>query len=501
MGPHLPGLRVIEQYDYSRIFRYLTDELGKPYAGERARPLQTLVWYPAKSSPAKPMTVRDYMDLWSTETSFGRPKLSARAKEWRAAMRPTLEMPLRAVRDAEEASGCCPLVIYAPSFSSVSWENADLCEYLASHGFVVIATASMGATSRNMTADLVGIAAQAADISFLIGYARTLANVDLSTVAVAGFSWGGISNLLAAARDNRIRALVALDGSLRFWPGLVRRSEEIHPQQMTIPLMALAKGEWTLEEQARYLSPEQIDGPNVMNAWTHGDLFAVHMLGMTHREFSSMFQRNEEVWKDFHDPEFPDKQRADYGRADGITGYAWMARYTLQFLNAYLKEDAAALTFLKNTPAQNGVPKHFIDVSYRAASGVAASVEALRAEVGRQGFENAGAICTQIKQRHPTAAFSEVAFNDWAEGLIDEGRLGDAITLLDLNVSMNPKSSYAHASLARARQLTGDVQGAIQSYRKSLENGSVNPEASRKLRELEREAPMSGADRDAPNLL
>ena len=41
---------------------------------------------------------------------------------------------LWALRDAKTAKGHYPVLIYAPSDSSVSWENADLCEYLASHG-------------------------------------------------------------------------------------------------------------------------------------------------------------------------------------------------------------------------------------------------------------------------------------------------------------------------------------------------------------------------------
>jgi hypothetical protein len=47
-GPHLVGLKVVQQYDYSRIYQSKSDDLGKPYQGERARPLQTLIWYPAE---------------------------------------------------------------------------------------------------------------------------------------------------------------------------------------------------------------------------------------------------------------------------------------------------------------------------------------------------------------------------------------------------------------------------------------------------------------------
>jgi dienelactone hydrolase len=78
------------------------------------------------------------------------------------------------VQDAKPATGHYPVLIYAPSDSSVSWENADLCEYLASHGYVILASPSMGTSTRDMTDDLDGINAQARDISFLITYAKTL---------------------------------------------------------------------------------------------------------------------------------------------------------------------------------------------------------------------------------------------------------------------------------------------------------------------------------------
>ena len=227
-----------------------TDDLGKPYQGERARPLQTLIWYPAKKSTGKAMTVGDYGNLMASETSFEKPRLNHDAQDWIKGMTPTLAMPLWAVRDAPQEPGRFPLVVYAPSFSAMSWENADLCEYLASHGYVVVASPDMGATTRNMTVDLTGIDAQTRDISFLIGYGQTLSNVDISKVAVAGFSWGGISNLFAAARDSRIDALVAFDGSMRYFPGLVKQAGDVHPEAMTIPLLFFSQGDMSLEDQA-----------------------------------------------------------------------------------------------------------------------------------------------------------------------------------------------------------------------------------------------------------
>jgi pimeloyl-ACP methyl ester carboxylesterase len=243
----------------------------------------------------------------------------------------------------------------------MSWQNADLCEYLASHGYVVIASPDMGATTRVMTLDIAGMNAQAADISFLIGFARTLPNTDVSKVAVAGFSWGGLSNLLAASRDSRISALVALDGSMRYYAGLAKEAG-IEPERITIPLLYVTQGEISLENIERnHSAPAQI-GPNVLNRWLNSDLVTVHDLALNHTEFSSMYQRNEDIWKDY-----PADHKGDYNREDGMVGYAWMARYTWKFLDAYLKGDPDAMAFLKRTPAANGVPKHYLATEFRLA--------------------------------------------------------------------------------------------------------------------------------------
>jgi hypothetical protein len=74
---------------------------------------------------------------------------------------------------------------FAFKFRGKSWD-IELCEYLASQGFVVIASPSMGATSRSMTVDIPGANAEAQDISFLIDFAVKLPDTDASEVAVAG---------------------------------------------------------------------------------------------------------------------------------------------------------------------------------------------------------------------------------------------------------------------------------------------------------------------------
>jgi dienelactone hydrolase len=359
-GPYPVGLKVVDQYDRSRPYPASAKDSSKSPVGEDARPLQTLIWYPSLRSISRPMTVGDYAQLADTEIHFDAPH--PEQNRWRTLLKTSSNVPLWAVRDAKAEKGRYPVLIYAPSDSSVSWENADLCEYLASHGYVVIASPSMGMSTRDMTDDLDGINAQARDISFLLTYAGTLSDTDVSEIAVVSWSWGGISSLFEAARDPRIDALVSMDGSMRYYPGLVKKARDVRPEQMTIPLLFFTRGDANLlEEIDKYGPAADIVGPNVLNAWIHGDLLTVNMLGMAHAEFSSMFQRRESAQR------FAENQVADYGRDDANTSYAWAALYTLKFLDAYLKHDPSAKAFLEKTPAENGVPRHFMGIMFHPA--------------------------------------------------------------------------------------------------------------------------------------
>jgi dienelactone hydrolase len=358
-GPYPVGLKVVHQYDRSRSFPSASLDSSTPSADDDGRPLQTLLWYPSMRSAAEAMTVGDYVQLADTEVRFNAP--DEKKNRWRSLLKTSFNIELWSVRNATPVNGRFPVLVYAPSDSSVSWENADLCEYLASHGYVVLSSPSMGAATRDMTDDLDGINAQARDISFLITYAKSLPDADLSEVAVASWSWGGISSLFASARDSRIDALIELDGSMRYYPGLVKKAGDVHPERMTIPLLCFTRNVSVEDLDNDGVPAADKDGPNVLNIWIHGDLHTANMLGMAHPEFSSMFQRRENAQR------FAENQVADYGREDANTSYAWVALYTLNFLDAYLKQDVSAKAFLKKSPAENGVPKHFMEVKFRPA--------------------------------------------------------------------------------------------------------------------------------------
>jgi pimeloyl-ACP methyl ester carboxylesterase len=367
-GPFGVGFKVSEQYDRSRTFHRAADSSKSPEVAGSPRPLQILVWYPAGKSGGHAMNFGDYGALIKTETSFSEPVDQGKPQSFvDTYMHGTTELSAWAVRDAPMDAGRFPIVIYVPSLNAPATENIELCEFLASHGFVVLASPSMGATSRSMTIDIPGANAEAEDISFLISFAETLPDTDASEVATVGYSWGGMAALFAAARDRRVDALISLDGSFRYSSETVQEPGDIHPDRMTIPLLVFSRAEETLEswDSMRKNKTQCGCAPNVLNEWTHGDLLHVRLLALSHIQFSSLYQRSERFRK-----EALQFSPADYSLEEGASSYNWMARYTLEFLNAYLKHKDSAIQFIRHTPSENGVPKHLIATLFRQPSAV-----------------------------------------------------------------------------------------------------------------------------------
>lgn len=425
------------------------------------------------------MTAADYVALEDTEIHFD--KADQEHNKWRKRLNSSFDGSLWAVRDAKPEDGHYPVLIYAPSDSSVAWENADLCEYLASHGYVVLASPSMGASTRDMTDDVEGINEQARDISFLITYAGTLPDTDISRVAAVSFSWGGISSLFAAARDPRIGALAEMDGSMRYYPGLVKQAGDVHPEKVKIPLLFFTANTTDYIEsiQRFHGPPGDVVGPSVLNAWKHGDLFTVNMLGMSHPEFCSMYERMKTAQT------FAEDVVADFGRPDANTGYAKAALYTLKFLDAYLKKDASAKAFLARTPADNGIPKHFMGISARfAASDPFEDAMTAAAEQGHQQTVEAYREFANDPS-HRDAGDLEKRMNALGYTLMGGHEIEAAVRVFQVNAEAHKESANVFDSLGDGYSAVGDKANAIKAYQRSVELNPANEHAKGEIKKLQ----------------
>lgn len=475
-GPHPVGFRVVYQYDYSRVYKPAFDLEGKPTKGERARPIQTLIWYPAQpDNSARPMLYGRYLELLQTEEDFDADSAQKEAAMLKTLPAPYKEkydiervLPTHALPQAKPAPGKFPVVVYAPSFSSNAFENADLCEYLASHGYLVLASPNMGQRSRAMTEDIIGIQTQAADIEFLIGYLHNIPQADTSRIAVAGFSWGGISNVFAQLQDDRITALVCLDGTIHY-NDILKDAKSVTASRVTVPLLYLANRGFVAMEEWTPLPSSGFLG-NIK----YSDFHFVRFTGMQHQDFSSMFLRI-----------LPDMHFTDYSAAEVSESYSWMARYVLNFLNAYIKNDGAAREFLRNSPDKNGAPRHQLVTQSRPALHPAPTVADFARELAKQGFDKSIPIWQEAKKKDPDFMLPEQEVNAFGYRLLSGGKVNEAIAVFKLNVAMYPQGYNTYDSLAEAQAVAGATESAIANYRKSLELNPQNTNAVERLKKLE----------------
>ncbi|MYN42497.1 dienelactone hydrolase [Duganella sp. FT109W] len=477
-GPHSVGFRLVQQYDYSRSYRETTDAVtGQPFTGERARPLQTLIWYPAASSAGKRLPYADYIRTEATDDNYGRSKSevdayvagrlkSAGADIGEAQARARFAQPMWAVRDATPLAGKYPVVIYAPGGGSPAHEAADVGEYLASHGYVTIVSRNLGARTRQMVFDREGAEAQARDIGFLISYAHTLPFADTAHIATAGWSWGGMTGLFAAAADNRISAVISLDGTRE--PELTKT---LPVSRLTVPWLYVSRKLATISD----LNQRGVETSfSLLNAARHTQLYQVIMQPMVHVDFSPAALRF-----------MPPSHFGDYTREEVEQAYYWTARYMLAFVDAYLKNDAAGLAFVQRSPTQNGAPRHMALYEPRTAdTRPVATQTGFAAELFKRGFDQAVPIYTQLHDGDKSFVLSETDLNGWGYELLRSNKEAAGVEIFKLGVALYPKDSNLHDSLAEGYEALDNKPAAIASYQKSLELDPKNGHAADRLKIL-----------------
>jgi dienelactone hydrolase len=455
-GPHAVGLRIVQQYDYSRTLEAPVDAFGKTGSVAPARPIQTLVWYPAKRGNAAPMQVADYHQASLSETDFAFPAAEAAKQRagWMASPRKAqFSASTMAVRDAAPADGRYPVVIYAPSYGSFAHENLDLCEYLASHGYVVIASRSLGARSPAMTDDIDGIEAQAADIAFLANYAQTLPQADITKMAAAGFSWGGMANVFAAARSSRFKALVSLDGSIRFHPKIWGAATYVRPARTAVPLLYLGARTPTAEAMER----DDKLGASYINTMKYSDVYVTTAPPMRHPDFSSWQLRFAS-----------DKAFGDYQRAEVLQAYRSVALYAREFLDAYLKDDGTALALLKESPARQGIRPQTLSMEYHPATATLFGEGDFLRAFAKGGYKDALPLYREMSASSPDFKLNPPNLNRLGYQLLGAKNAQGAVELFKLATHIEPRFANAFDSEGEAYEALGNTPLAIAAYEKAV---------------------------------
>ena len=317
-GPWQVGFAVVPTVDSTRR---LTN--GDP------RPLDIGVWYPTRESASKTrLTYRDYFLISATGAELDRfiqflvshGADQANVARW-------LETPMHAVRDAGVSHQRFPLVLLAQGNGQTVPDQAPLAEYLAGHGYIVATTPSPMRVTGPLTDEAqVGARAaeQATDLKTAWELLTRRADVDDDRVGVIGHSFGARAGLLLMMWNPRVAALVSLDGGIGTETG--RSSLESLPDFRTTAAQSAILHFY--ERLDDYMTPDF----SLLRSLTGAERW-IRQAPLRHHLFTSLGAAAIDQ---------PALRPAIAATDSTAAAYVAVEEETLNFLNVYLKHDAAA---------------------------------------------------------------------------------------------------------------------------------------------------------------
>lgn len=469
-GPYAVGFRSGFEYDYSRTFKEKYDSIGsvKSNNEDRFRPIQISIWYPCLKPEKKTMYYEEYYYLVANEQREVKLNDSIKAAtlseivSWginKSKIENNLKKRSLAYKKGEPVNKKFPLIVYATSFSAPSFENNILCEYLASYGYVVISSPSMGQNTRDMTGDMSGIESQVQDLQFLVNYAAQKSYVDIDNMGVAGFSWGGLTDVFLQMKNNKIKAVVSYDGSIANNNGLdhFNNCTYCDYSKMDVPFM--------------YMSQKGRKENLFYNKLNYSDAYYLSFHKNQHTDFASMFIDLVNNYSD-STKELTAKR-----------SYEIQCLYTLNFFNSYLRNDSVSQAFLSKSTLEHGIADTILTMVSKKAQPIQPSQEYFLKVLDRDGITKAKELYQEVKKRDPDyKLFKETSINSRGYAKLRSDKIDEAIVYFNFNVEAFPNSANVYDSLADAYIKKGEKEKAIDALKKCLQLNASHGNGSAALK-------------------
>lgn len=459
---------------YSRIYDYSNQKI--------ARPIPISIWYPSNQNlvSKEQLKVLDYLEILKEEEEWEYLSNEEILNWFYYNNTPANQDHLKEITNAypkmKLAKGKFPAIIYASSYQASSIENFALCEYLVSHGYIVIASPSRGTETRWFSNNYgKEIETQARDVEFLIKVIAKFPIVDPEKIAVLGFSFGGLSNVIAQMRNENIKAIVSLDGTERYQYGVLKKSPFFDLNKLDVPYIHLAQKdipENVLQEDN--ISAELNTKFELYDSITKSKSFRLKFNNLTHSYFSTLgvlFEKRD--------------KRQDKSDSEIMESYKWISIYTLNFLNAYLKNDSKALKFIENNPTNNGIKNGLITQRTKEQESAVFIFQDFNDLASYQKYENLLEIYETTLKKNPSLKLPEGNLNTLGLQLTYNPKTSkQGINVFLLATKLYPNSANLFDSLAEAYMINNNKVKAIKYYEKSLELNPQNQNAIDRLKQL-----------------
>lgn len=506
-GPFAVGFRSTWELDPSRTYNFTFADKTRYAEGKAPRPILVNVWYPAERPlDARPMTHGGYFEIPGGKGGLA--KFAPALAEYERGVvareifdKPLAELdergrkllerlyatPTACVRDARPLDRKGAVVVYHCGAQSSFDDNSVLCEWLASHGYVVLGGAFQQASGATLNID--GLEGSARDMAFLIGYASSLPFADWDHVAVAGHSAGAQASLFYASKGaTPVDAIVSLDTTQdyysltdRGWKALVSSLLE-SPKNMTMPILFAANAQAIFElantlggSDRDYLTFKDLD---------HNDFISQ---GIFRRTLASRLDAKQDAPRPAAAPGSPE------------ASYEALCGYVLAFLDARLRGDPTRQRALDATYRQNplgGIEPRVDHVPagvtapppYQDASGKPPHPQQVRPLLKERGADAVVALLKSAREKAPDAPIFDETFGlSLIEHLLDQGRTPDASKFYRFYLSFDPKYRGRLTRMGKAYLEYGAKTRALEIFERALALDPDDAEAAGQIQALREE--------------
>ena len=479
-GSYTVGFKHFNVNDSSRTYTRASDWNGKAVY----RPISVSIWYPGTIDPRVRMastSVLDYMRILKEEEEWEHLPDEQILNWFYYSNSPDNQRHLSersaAYRNLSPVGETFPVIVYSASYQASSIENFLLCEYLASHGYIVISAPSLGTNTKPLEGGTVkDMETQARDAEFLIKEALKNKQADANNIALMGFSFGGMSNSLVKMRNGMIKAIVSLDGSERYQYATLSKSPYFNPDRINVPYIHLSQKEIPkdiMEEQK--LDPRLNTEFLLYDTLKNSKAYKLKLHHMTHAYFSTLGVLFNERDK-----------RQDKSDEEIMGSYRLMSRYALTFLNAYLKNDSKGLAFLSKHPESNDIESGLVSKEVKNPIVKSFRFEDFNNIAKSRQYNGLDELSEQLVKQYPGFKLSEGSLNNLGLQLLFNKETSDnGIKVFLFATTLYPKSANLFDSLAEGYLYVGNKALAISNFKKSLSLDPSNQNAINRLKELE----------------
>ncbi len=457
-GPYTVGFQIQDKLDETRYFR--------PYWGKQnkevlARPLQIAIWYPAKFNKEKKCSLEEYLLSASSLENRQFNKilnnyvlidLYNQSHIDSTLFQKYLNYPLESQEGVQAAEGTFPLVLYAPGASMHWYDNFLLAEFLASHGYVVMACQSKSLGSPMMSMNWEGMESQTRDLEFMWGMAHEFDFIDTRRVNTVGRSWGAIAAALFGMRNKTTQSISSLDGTLSYNAMLLMENSPYPGGKYIKQAIYLAVG------KNRPEGATPIDRKNYFEDVVFADAYQNEFDHMPHTSFSSFYLIFHYLANRNQDEEFKNRL---------IQGYHQYLKNQLGFLDHYnkgknwTKSLMDGSTLRAKEASQQALPNYQDFTFVLQESGIQEAIKL---------YEYTAHQDSDYAQKD---LFSASYLNAYAYKLKRLGLIKQSILSLEFAVSVFNANANLYDSLGEMYLLDGQKEKAIHNYRQSLK---LNPE-------------------------